>query len=195
MGCSCARIWIPRLVVVAMSIQFLSPTVASAEARVSPSIGEAGLTALASSGQWDPDDVEGRFDFRWVGAAYTSTGELHLSVSFYDKFRVRMLPRISEGPYPRHVSVRFSRSLFGTFWRQPGGHVVFEWGNLGCCKTLDVTRPAPKVFSVIISPCGYVHGHEIEMMRGQSMWRTHNIRARDRTREVELSQPNCPRRS
>jgi hypothetical protein len=69
----------------------------------------------------------------------------------------------------------------------------FEWGDFGstCCKTADVTRPGPRVFSVTFNPCSYVYGEEIDFAFGESYWRTHRIRARDRTGEVELSHPNC----
>jgi hypothetical protein len=192
---SCARVWVPRFVVVTTAVQVfvLTPTPASADLRVSPSLGEAGSTAFVSSGLWDPDDVEGLFDFRWVGAAYTSTGKIHLSVSFYDAFRLRRLPApVLNTGTDSYVSVWLSGALNGYFLRK-GGRVIFEWGDFGstCCKTADVTRPRPGVFSVIFNPCSYVYGEEIEMALGESYWRTQDIRARDRTGEVELSHPKC----
>jgi len=191
---SCARVWVPRFMVVTTWVQVfvLTSTRASADLRVSPSLGEAGSTEFVSSGQWDPDDVEGPFDFRWVGAAYTSTGKIHLSVSFYDAFRLRQLPRPGEtSDLDSHVSVWLSGALNGYFMRQPGGRVIFEWGDFGstCCKTADVTRPGARVFSVTFNPCSYVYGEEIDFALGESYWRTHRIR--DRTGEVELSHPNC----
>jgi hypothetical protein len=190
---SCARVWVTRFVIVTTAVQVfvLTPMPASADVRVSRSVGEAGSTAFVSSGVWDPDDVEGLFDFRWVGAAYTSTGKIHLTVSFYDVFRLRRLPT-TPGNQDFGVTVLLSSALRGEFLRR-GGRVIFEWADFASSpgETKEVTRPGPKVFSVTFNPCRYVYGGEIEMALGESTWRTQNIRARDRTGEVELSHPNC----
>jgi hypothetical protein len=192
---SWGRVWVTRFVVVTTAIQLfvLTPPAASADVRTSPAFGKAGSAALASNGQWDPDDVEGLFDFRWVGAAYTSAGKIHLSFSFYDAFRLRRLPTARENSdTDSHLSVWLSGALNGYFIRH-GGRVIFVWGDFGssCCETAEVTRPGPKVFSVTFNPCGYVYGEEIELALGESYWRTQHIRARDRTGEVKLSHLNC----
>jgi len=49
-------------------------------------------TPAAAAGDWDPDDVEGPLDLRWVGGSFTAAGNLRLTVSFYDGFTPSVLP-------------------------------------------------------------------------------------------------------
>lgn len=166
-------------------------TAVSAEVRVSPSIGETASIARGSDGVWDPDDAQGRFDIRWVGAAYTSAGHIHLTVSSYDALRLRRLPK----EVPTTATCRFIGAHWkAIFLRQPGGRVIFEWPDFGSCcrpKIADVTRPAPKVFSVTFNPCAHQYGEEIHEASADTYWRTHNIRARDRTGATKIGHPNC----
>jgi hypothetical protein len=82
-----------------------------------------------ASDVWDPDDMTGRFDLRWVGAAYTSNDEIHLSVAFHDGFKRRFLPREIDDRLS-HVSVELSGYLEGWFLRQHG-RIVFIWETSG----------------------------------------------------------------
>lgn len=156
----------------------------------SHALDEAGTVAAGASGVWDPDDVTGRFDLRWVGAVYTSTGEIHLSVSFHDGFKPRFLPRQIDDRYS-HVSVGLG-TVDGWFLRQHG-RIVFIWGDFGssCCERAGVRRPASNVLSVVFDPCSYVYGNEIDQMLGQSYWRPRETRATDLTGVVDLARPNC----
>ena len=142
------------------------------------------------SGVWDADDVTGRFDLRWVGAAYTSTGEIHLSVSFHDEVKPRFLPRQIDDRYS-HVSVGLG-TVDGWFLRRHG-RIVFIWGDFGssCCERARVRRPASNVLSVVFDPCSYVYGNEIDQTQGESYWRPRETRATDLTGVVHLARPNC----
>jgi hypothetical protein len=143
-----------------------------------------------ASGDWDPDDVTGRFDLRWVGAAYTSTGEIHLSFSFYDGFKRRFLPREIDDRYS-HVSVGLG-TVDGWFLRQHG-RIVFIWGDFGssCCERARVRQPSSNALSVVFDPCSYVYGNEIDQTQGESYWRPRGTRATDLTGVVHLAHPNC----
>ena len=168
------------------------PSLAAATATLQPFTGAPSPTVRGSSGVWYPNDVKGRFDFRWVGAAYTAAGAIHLSVSFYDAFRLWLLPRISSDQ-ESHVSVQLSGALNGYFARVSGGRIVFIWGDFGssCCERDVASRPSSQVISVTFDPCDYGYGEEIDMARGESYWARHDVRARDSTGEVALHHPEC----
>ena len=152
----------------------------------------ASSPALGADGDWDPDDVKGRFDVRWVGAATTASDEIHLGISFYRGFRPRLLPRRPTDSRS-HVSLWLSGALNGYFIHRDDGRIVFIWGDFGstCCEKAFATRRSRTSLSVTIDPCHYVYGEEIEKAEGLTYWRTHKVRATDRTGEVALSHPNC----
>jgi hypothetical protein len=162
----------------------------SAGLPASQALDRSGATIAGAGGVWDPDDVTGRFDLRWVGAAYTSTGELHLSVSFHDGFKRRFLPRQIDERHS-HVSVGLG-TVDGWFLRQHG-RIVFIWGDFGssCCERAGVRRPSSKVLSVVFDPCSYVYGNEIDQTQGESYWRPRGTRSTDLTGVVHLAHPNC----
>jgi hypothetical protein len=182
-----------RIVVFALllfvSAVLIPPTSTGLAASQAPN--RLGAVNAHAIGVWDPDDVTGRLDLRWIGAAYTSTGEIHLSVSFHDEFKRRFLPREINSLYS-HVSVGLSGALDGWFLRQHG-RIVFIWGDFGssCCERAWVRRPASNVLSVVFDPCSYVYGNEIDQTQGQSYWRPRETRATDLTGVVHLAHPNC----
>ena len=71
------------VVALALLMCALSSIPATAEIARGPDDVWSDSMMRGSSGTWDPNDVKGRFDFRWVGAAYTAAGAIHLTVSFY----------------------------------------------------------------------------------------------------------------
>jgi len=152
----------------------------------------AGLSLPANAeGVWDPNDTTGRLDIRWVGASYTASGELHVSVSFYGRFEPRLLPR--RGREGRsHVGIRLSAALDSTFVRSHG-RLVFIWGDFGssCCAGAPVRRPSSNVLSVTFDPCSYGYGEEIDLAKGESSWRTRAVEAMDETGEMRLRHPEC----
>jgi hypothetical protein len=169
----------------------LTPTT-STGLPASQSLNRSGAVSAGASGVWDPDDVTGRFDLRWIGAAYTSTGAIHVSVSFYDGFKRRFLPRELDDQLS-HVSVGLS-TFEGWFLRQHG-RIVFMWGDFGssvCCRRARVRQPSSNVLSVVIDPCSFgVYGNEIDQTQGESYWRPRETRATDLTGVMHLARANC----
>lgn len=114
-------------------------------------------TSASALSDWDPDDVAGPFDLRWVGADFTSSTSLTIVVSFYDGFRVEALPW---KPWlERQVHVELGRVTEGYFARRAGGRIAFIWGNFrtncggtypASCNRGIVTRPSPDVLRVTI---------------------------------------------
>lgn len=168
------------------------PSLAATTATLQVFSGGPSPMMRGSSGVWDPNDVDGRFDFRWVGAAYTAAGDIHLSVSFYDDFRPRLLPRFPHYE-ESNAGVRLSGALSGYFMRGSGGRIVFIWGDFGsgCCERDVASQPSSQVISVTFDPCDYGYGEEIDLARGESYWARHGVRARDTTGEVALHHPEC----
>jgi hypothetical protein len=139
---------------------------------------------------WDPNDVKGPFDLRWFGAVFTSTGDLHLGVSFYDGFDPSILPL----GFDRHVSymrVTLSGSLDGSFIRRSNGRIVFIWGDFGsvCCSVAPVTRTAPNVLSVVLDPFSYVYGDTDYEPRAISSWHSDDGVHPDWTRSLAIGRP------
>ena len=157
----------------------------------SPVPRRTGVVLGGANGVWDPNDVTGRFDLKWIGATYTSNGEIHLSVSFYDGFERRFLPRDINDSYS-HVNIEIRGGLDGWFHRQDG-RIVFTWGDFGssCCERARVRQPSSNVLSVVVDPCSYVYGNEIDQAQGVSYWRPRASRATDLTGIVGLANPNC----
>ncbi len=149
-------------------------------------------SALASS-RWDPDDVEGRFDLRWIGAAYTARGEIHLSVSFYDGFDWRLLPRMSDPWWDESRALVVLSGANAGYFLRLHGRVVFLWGDFGstCCARDPVTRPSANVLSVTFDPCSYAYGEELDMAMGRSFWRPRRVGAVDETEAVRYAHPEC----
>ncbi|HKN45664.1 MAG TPA: hypothetical protein VJW23_17260, partial [Propionibacteriaceae bacterium] len=45
-------------------------------------------TPALALGDWDPDNVDGPLDFRWIGGAYTADGtQIRVILGFHDGFR------------------------------------------------------------------------------------------------------------
>ena len=179
----------PVIALVLSVAAVLIPTT-SAGLTASQAFDRSGAVSAGASGVWDPDDVTGRFDLRWVGAAYTSTDEIHLSFSFYDGFKRRFLPREIDDRYS-HVSVGLG-TVDGWFLRQQG-RIVFIWGDFGssCCEHARVRQTSSNALSVVFDPCSYVYGNEIDQAQGESYWRPRETRANDVTGVVHLAHPNC----
>ena len=178
-----------RVLVIALLLSIAAVLIAATSAGLpaSQTFDGSGAITAGAGGVWDPDDVTGRFDLRWLGAAYTSTGEIHLSVAFHDEFKRRYLPRKIDDRYS-HVSVGLG-TVDGWFLRQHG-RIVFIWGDFGssCCERAGVRRPASNVLSVVFDPCSYVYGNEIDQMQGESYWRPRETRATGLTGVVHLAQ-------
>ncbi|MGZ8651375.1 MAG: hypothetical protein ACXWX5_04265 [Actinomycetota bacterium] len=140
---------------------------------------------------WDPNDVEGPFDIRWFGAAFTSTGEIHLGVSFYEGFDPSMIP-LGFDPRTSYVRVKLTPALDGSFIRRSNGRIVFIWGDYAssCCEVAPVARPAPDVLSVVFDPFSYVFGDTVYTPRAVSSWHTVDGAHPDWTRSLPIGPPS-----
>lgn len=114
-------------------------------------------TPAAAAGDWDPDDVEGPLDLRWVGAAFTASGDMRITVSFYDGFTPSALPTQQDGLSNAlsRVRVRLGRWHEGWFLRGPAGGLTFYWGPFFVSGEHEpVSWLSPNVLSVTIeAPC------------------------------------------
>ena len=147
------------------------------------------LTAVpaGAASDWDPNDVDGPLDLRWIGASF-SDNYLRLTVSFYDAFR----PSALRGPY-RGVRVQLAwfhgtEFMSGAFIRQRDGHIVFRYGDggqlggMGCIdKTARVRRPSPNVLTVAFPIIGATY-----RVRATSKWVNARETVKDRTGWLRL---------
>jgi hypothetical protein len=133
-------------------------------------------------GDWDPPDVEGRYDFRWIGATYTRSGRVKLTVSFYPGFRIRSLPY--RGIIPG-VTVDVDEFFTGWFTRNRKGGVKFGYADLGssCCRYYPVTVLDGRTLRVRFEPAN--EGPPGFPMRGISVWGGRHG-PRDRTSLIRL---------
>ena len=79
-----------------------------------------------AASDFDPDDVEGPLDLRWVGAWFTQDGQFHVTISFYEGFRVSALPKVRNGRLRGrgHVFVDLTEFISGVYVRRHGKIVV-----------------------------------------------------------------------
>jgi len=91
-----------------------------------------GGTASAR-GVWDPDDVRGPLDIRWVGLHYEGPDDAVLTLTFYPGFRVSALPKIRDMPNDNRTElfVQVDRSAYGDFVRRHG-HFAFAYSDAQC---------------------------------------------------------------
>ena len=121
---------------------------------------------------------------------FTSTGFIHLGVSFYDGFDPSMIPT----GFDRHTSyvrVKLTPALDGSFIRRSNGRLVFIWGDYAsdCCEVAPVTRPSSNVLSVVFDPRSYVFGDTDYTPRAVSSWHTVDGAHPDWTRALPLGYP------
>jgi hypothetical protein len=151
------------------------------------------LTAVPTSAEsaWDPDDVEGPLDLRWLGASFIPHDRTKLTVSFYDDFRVGALAHRRGQVFHRGVRVKLAKHLQGVFRVRSNGHIVFIYGDFGssCCSTARVEWPSRTVLRVVIPTFNKEAGFGPYRVRAISTWYHHGERVRDRTRELRLGFP------
>jgi hypothetical protein len=136
-------------------------------------------------GVWDPNDVQGPFDLRWVGATHTSTGRIKLTVTFYAGFSADKLP--DREIFNPGVWVELDDYMTGFFWVNRRGDVVLSYGDTasGCCYHAPVAQPAPRTLVARYRP--FDEGEPGFVIRGWSQWRLGENRVRDRTRAFDLA--------
>jgi hypothetical protein len=165
------------------------------------------LSATPSTAEsaWDPDDVSGPLDVRWVGASFASPTQLNIIVSFYDGFRVEALRTIHfGGQSSAWVYLQDKEESQGVFIRRPGGRIIFVWGNLhNCggnnfpqlCERGVVTRLSANVLRVVIDPSPVMFDDHPWNIRVATVWRLPDgtgSRERDDTTAIALGYPPEP---
>jgi hypothetical protein len=100
------------------------------------------MTGQASAASdFDPDDVEGPLDLRWVGAWFTHDGGFRVTIAFYDGFRVSALPKLRNGGLrgKGQVLVDLTGFITGLYVRRQG-KILFLYGDFGSNCGLDFAR-------------------------------------------------------
>jgi hypothetical protein len=154
------------------------------------------LAATAAAGSdWDPDDVRGLLDIRWVGAAFRADDTIRLTVSMYGDFRVSALPETSGKPLSWFgqrglLRVRLTAHLSGFFVQRRSGRVVFLYGDTGssCCSRARVRRPSATVLRVVF-PVIHDAADLTYEVQARSEWKKGGDLYRDRTGTIELGAP------
>jgi hypothetical protein len=153
---------------------------------VAASIVLTAAPAIAGS-DWDPDDVEGPFDLRWVGATFTADGRFVLEISFYEGFDARVIPHARMDR--REVRVEMSEFLDGYLKRRGDGRIVLVWGDMGssCCWRDRVRFPSPNEIRVALPIIDDDVPYRVQAI---TTWTDRqDRRIRDRTGIVRLGDP------
>jgi hypothetical protein len=116
-----------------------------------------GVPAQAANTGWDPDDMTGRFDLRWVGAYRQADGTVRLDISLWDPVRRWMLHRHPATPRPRSLTVTSvglsAARLYGAghiFFSEELQRWVMEWADTRLEFRAAVSHPNPFLFQVWI---------------------------------------------
>jgi len=109
----------------------------------------APLPARAGS-VWDPNEPIHRLDIRWVGATMQADGRLRVTVTFYDRVRIRWF-RHTDSFWPQRPSMVVGATtdraidpyMFAMFFRDQHGRLkaILCEGGSGCGPVTAVTRP------------------------------------------------------
>jgi len=106
-----------------------------------------------AAGIWDPNDVRGRLDIRWIGVRYTQDGDAILTVTLYDGFRTSALPKKSTVFDPNALAVYLDEHTQGYFFRKHGD-IRLSFGDhaSNCCSIYGVQRPNATTLEVRYEP-------------------------------------------
>jgi hypothetical protein len=145
-------------------------------------------TPASAESDWDPNDVQGPLDLRWIGASFISGDRTKVSVSFYGGFHAGALTH--RRSLSRGVVITMTDYLQGYFRLRDNGHIVFIYGDFGssCCDTARVEQPLRRVLRVVFptihdpADCTY-------RVRATSTWRGGGDVVRDRTGQLTLGRP------
>lgn len=111
-------------------------------------------TGAFAASDWDPDDVRGPFDLRWVGATYTASGDIRLTFSFYDPVPTWKFPRASNiGDHGVKV-VRVHSEEYGRIYRTRDGWLHLIWDEISPTipQHVPVARLSPTTFRTRFFP-------------------------------------------
>jgi hypothetical protein len=109
----------------------------------------------AANTGWDPEDMTGRFDLRWVGVYRQDTGAVRLDISLWDPVRKWMLARHPTTGPRRSLSVRSiglsEARVYGAgyiFFREESQRWVMEWADTRLMFRAAVSHPNAYLFQV-----------------------------------------------
>jgi hypothetical protein len=127
----------------------------------------AAAPAHAAS-DWDPDEVEGPLDLRWIGARFAPHGQFVLAISFYDDFDPRAIPR--RKTLERGVSLEFYAFMDGVLFRRTDGRIALFYGDFGstCCNRAVAQQPSPGVLRFVFPTIDENLSYRV---RASSTWR------------------------
>jgi hypothetical protein len=97
---------------------------------------------------WDPNEPIHRLDMRWVGAYEQADGRLRVTITFYDRVRLRWFDRSRSGTLSTLV-IEFTPErdhrpfMFGLFARRRDRLVAAMCESGSSCGGARVTRPNP----------------------------------------------------
>ena len=154
--------------------------------------------SVNAASDFDPDDVEGQLDLRWVGAWLTQDGKFRVTISFYDGFRVSALPKVRNGLLRGrgHVFVDLTTFVSGVYVRGHG-RIVFFYGDFGSncgadfprsCERARVRRSSDNVLS--IRDAVFCDGADLSYeVRARTELKREDRTLRDRTGRLDLGVP------
>jgi len=151
-----------------------------------------------AASDFDPDDIEGPLDLRWVGAWLTQDGEFRITIAFYDGFRVSALPTVRHGRLrgSGQVSVDLTGYITGLYVRRHG-RIVFLYGDFGSscgfdfprgCLRAQVRRSSDNVLKV--RDTAFCDGADLSYeVRARTWLEREDTTLRDRTGTLDLGVP------
>jgi hypothetical protein len=145
-------------------------------------------TPASAIGDWDPNDVSGPLDLRWIGGVYTPTGDIKLTLSFYDPVPDWRFPRTGaewdHGVWVRRLPWDPCCGEFGFIFRARNGALRSIWDEVEPTipQVVPVERLSARTFRVRFSP---PHPGPYRL-RALSVWPRGDGVIRDRTGAINL---------
>lgn len=106
------------------------------------------MSPAHAGGVWDPNEPIHRLDIRWVGAYEQADGRLRVTITFYDRVRMRWFRPFDFGSLTTLV-VAFTQDrdqrpfMFGLFFRHAGRLKAAMCESGSNCGRARITRPNP----------------------------------------------------
>ncbi len=148
-------------------------------------LGSAGEAAAV--GIWDPNDVDGRLDIRWVGVRYKASGKARLTVVLYPSFRRKALPS-AKNRRANYLTIYLDDYMTGIFFRK-AGRIRLSYGDhaSNCCEVVKVDRPNRTTLVAVYHP---IDENEPGFRAyGTSSFRLDGDMIKDRTRRFQIGPP------
>jgi hypothetical protein len=152
------------------------------------------LAAPASARSvWDPHDVKGPLDIRWMSAVFTANHRIRLTISFYPRFRATAIPKVRDRHGYAYWSGRGGLELslidyFSVFFaRRRDGRVILLHPEQGdeIERARIVSADVLRVWVPKLDP-GLLDIDATYFIQAHSSWDLHRDTHRDRTRGIAL---------